>query len=463
MKKHINIIWSLVAIVIMSSCADDFLTIKPENLELTEDAIITAENLQQYMLSSYDAVRSNGFYSGIAKVTGDVLADDALTDNREFTWTQITNRAMNLFNPNGRDVWNNTYQAIDRANFTMRKIPEIFGDDANGTEANILRGEGLFIRALGHFHIVRFFSYPYAAENLSRPGIPYRTTGIAAIEEAAEIVGRGTLQNTYTRIIEDLEDAIELLPEFSETGANRISKQAAQAILAKVYFQMNDFANASTYADMVHNTDLFMLQSDVKYRYARASEGLSPEDGKEEVIFRLVSTAAADNSAGTMVGIYRSNDESRGNPQYYPSPALVNAFDANDKRREAYFLEEGGNIWSANYNYDYVDAIVITYGELQLIRAEAHAEVGNIGDATDAINDILERAGLNTLSSPNANAIINTSRAQRRLELALEGERLHELKRLRSDNIRGASWNDRSLLFQIPDSEQNGNPGIELN
>ncbi|RZK46592.1 MAG: RagB/SusD family nutrient uptake outer membrane protein, partial [Pedobacter sp.] len=103
--------------LLFASCEKmDFLEIKPENNVLTEDAIKTPEDLQRLMLSAYNQVRSAGFMGGTALVAGDVLADDAVTTNGTFDWTQIVAHSMDLFNPPGRNTWENTYNAINRAN-----------------------------------------------------------------------------------------------------------------------------------------------------------------------------------------------------------------------------------------------------------------------------------------------------------------------------------------------------------
>ena len=51
---------------------------------------------------------------------------------------------------------------------------------------------------------------------------------------------------------------------------------------------------------------------------------------------------------------------------------------------------------------------------------------------------------------------------ERRFELALQGERLFELKRLKQD-VRGEAWDSHKVIFQIPDIEQNGNPDVQMN
>ena len=98
---------------------------------------------------------------------------------------------------------------------------------------------------------------------------------------------------------------------------------------------------------------------------------------------------------------------------------------------------------------------------------EALASSNNATDLAEAVtwlNKIETRAyGVPvTTVAVGKDAVIDAIRKERRLELALRGERLHELKRLRQ-NVRTDTWDSRKTLFQIPDNEQSGNPTITLN
>jgi hypothetical protein len=102
-------------------------------------------------------------------------------------------------------------------------------------------------------------------------------------------------------------------------------------------------------------------------------------------------------------------------------------------------------------------APVICYDEILLIRAEAGLATGS-GDPAADLNAIQARAGV-----PATAATVDNITAERRKEFSLEGKHFFNLKRLKSNNIHGESWNSSRLIFQIPDIEQNGNPDIILN
>ena len=57
---------------------------------------------------------------------------------------------------------------------------------------------------------------------------------------------------------------------------------------------------------------------------------------------------------------------------------------------------------------------------------------------------------------------IKAVQKERRLEIALQGERLFELKRIKQ-SVRGEAWDSHKVMFQIPDVEQNGNPDVNMN
>ncbi len=73
------------------------------------------------------------------------------------------------------------------------------------------------------------------------------------------------------------------------------------------------------------------------------------------------------------------------------------------------------------------DWIVFRYGEVLLNYAEAAINLGNSGDALDAVNQIRTRAGIALLSSVDIDKVIH----ERKVELAFEGHRYWDLRRWR--------------------------------
>lgn len=459
-RKNIFLI-SLCLILGFTTCDDmDFLQIKPDNLILTDDAVKTVEDLEKLLLGTYQQVRSGGFWGGEALRGFGVISDDAIANTATFQWVQMTTHEMNLVNPVGRDLWQNTYNAINRANQVAFNdlAEEILS--ASGDKAIQFKAEAAFIRGFGHFHIVRAFGLPYSEEhkNTAEMGIPIRVRGVMDRETAFEIIQRSTVEEVYNQVITDLEFAAANLSSSNQWDSGRATSDIAKALLAKVHFYRHDYAQAAKWANEVISTGKYQLDEDMTAKYARAEKGTATH----EVIFMIPSISITEDSWGGLRA-FRTNDLTL--PIYHPSESLLQAYDdVNDKRFETFYKEINGSWYTTRFDYQYMDGIVMAYNELLLIYAEALAESGgDLNEALTALNLIEHRAyGENKTTQQDKESIINACRKERRLELALQGERLFELKRTRQ-NVRGNAWDSRKILFQIPDVEQSGNPYVTMN
>jgi tetratricopeptide (TPR) repeat protein len=458
-----NLFIVLIAILpAFTACDDmDFLQIKPDNLILTDDAVQTAGDIEKLLLGAYDDIRANGFWGGVALRGFNVISDDAIANTATFEWVQMTAHEMNLVNPVGRDQWQHTYRAINRANQVAysERTQEIL--TAAGDElANRFKAEAAFIRGLGHFHLVRAFGLPYSDEhkNTAGMGIPVRLHGVTDRETAFETVQRSTVEEVYNQIIADLEFAAANLPANHTWDSGRATQDIARACLAKVYFYMQDYDKAAQWAACVIRAGKYELDADMTAKYARAEMGTPTK----EVIFMIPSVSITEDSWGGLRA-FRTNDLAL--PVYHPSESLLNAHDReNDRRFAAFYKEVNGSWYTTRFDYQYMDAIVMGYNELLLLYAEALAEAGHdLPEALSALNQIERRAyGQAKTAQADKAAIIDAARKERRLEIALHGERLFELKRMRQD-VRGDAWDSRRIMFQIPDIEQSGNPAVTMN
>ena len=102
---------------------------------------------------------------------------------------------------------------------------------------------------------------------------------------------------------------------------------------------------------------------------------------------------------------------------------------------------------------------VIRIAEMYLIRAEANLRLGtSVGDTPQ--NDLAQvrnpvRTNLTVILLPTLNDVLN----ERYLELAYEGLRIHDIKRLQAAT--GTfPWNDKYLVFPIPQREVDATSGV---
>ena len=456
MKKVLKITLIFALAAFMVSC-NKFLEIKPEGETPEEEALQTPEDLQLTLNSCYDVLRSGNFMGGQGWFLPELMADHIRGEEFSGDWAAYYTRNTGIFIGATRNLWKEPYIMIYRTNVLLESFDLIEG--LSDDDRNRISGEAKFLRAMGHFELVRMFGQPYGyTPDNSHLGIPLRTTA------SQEPLLRATVGEVYAQIVADLQDAIPLLPATNDGYA---TSWAAKAYLARVYFQMNDFQNAFDLVDDVVSNGGFTLVSDVNGRFE--------VNATSETIFDLVSTGTLDNSSGTLQGYYRGEFA---RPSVTMSAYVWNVFqnlDTADTRRSWFTIANEGDENEEYYltkydSLDFFNVPLIHLTDMMLIRAECAAELGNTATAEADLNAILNRAGAEPLPAGlNAQDLIAAARIQREVEMVSEGNRLHELKRraVRGDvsaqQIRGADWDCPGLVVQFPDTELQANPNLTSN
>ena len=92
----------------------------------------------------------------------------------------------------------------------------------------------------------------------------------------------------------------------------------------------------------------------------------------------------------------------------------------------------------------------------RIISAECKTRLQQNADAD--YNAVHTRAGLTAKTGVTLNDIL----LERRLELAFEGHRTHDIKRLRG-TVDGLNWDDKKLVYPIPARELEANRNLQQN
>lgn len=457
MKRFsIHILLCLLLLMGAMGC-EKFLEIPPEGEIPTEEALQTPRDVQLLLNSCYDVLRSAKFMGGKMRNLSDLMGDDrdgrALTGN----WLSYHSHNTGIFNQETRDMWSEPYIMIYRCNVLLENmdlVPALGAEQKARTTA-----EAKFLRAVGHFELVRMFAQPYGfTPGNSHDGIPLR------LQASQEALPRATVGEVYAQVLSDLEAAKDALPT---TNGGYATSWAVKAYLARVHFQMNDFQSAYDYADEVIAGGGFSLDSNVM---ARFSSTATPEN-----IFNLISTGSLNNSGAELGGIYRSTNLS--NPPAGRMSAalyLTATADTQDLRGKHYYVlanpgQTNELVLLTRFNEPWFNVPLLHLAEMLLIRAEAAAELGNLSQAEADVNAVRNRAGLaNVTPGLDATSLKLIIRNERRLELVGEGHRFHDLRRQGvhdSPNllINGSPWDCNGMMVQLPDEERAGNPTIVLN
>jgi hypothetical protein len=344
-------------------------------------------------------------------------------------------------------MWQAIYAGINRANELIAKVPTVpLLTDKD--RAQIL-GEAHFLRALHHHNLVKFWG-----------DVPIVTAPITSIAEASQ-VSRASVADVYAQITADLNEAEKLITNTKNTRQGTVG--AVKALQARVRLYQKDWAGAERAADSV---------AAMGYTLAVAYADLFTANGSDtkEDIFRLIFTAEKANYIGYFY--LAKGSPWGGRREIAPTPSMVAAYDSGDARMAWSISYDGsGRVFGSKYptSIGAEHIHVIRFAEVMLIRAEALARQGKLEDAVAEYNKLRVRAKIKPhvygTDVTTQDEVINAILRERRVELAFEGDRWHDLNR---NGLTVATLGlpvDRAyqVLYPIPQRERDVAPNLGQN
>jgi len=453
--KNITAKILLVAMVLttFSSCKKSFLELNPPGNLTPEQALKTEADLAVALRGAYAGLRATAMYGRSLMVIGDMMADNTyqsvLNTNR---YTLFNNYTYNLTDGDVSGLWSNAYAIILRTN-------NIINANVSGATVNQIKGEARTIRALCYFNLVRYFARPFT-DNPAGLGVPIITVYNADLKP-----GRNTVAEVYAQIHADLNSAYNLMTTYS--NSSQFSKFAARALQARVFLTQNDKANARTAALDVINNGGFTLVTAAGHGAYWANSVIRTD--RVETIFEVSADAVANNAFDALSYIY---SQAGNYGDMLCADDLYASFEAADVRRALYATGVRGGLPSVfvnkypNFTGDHTDTKVLRLSEMYLIVAEATT---NETEARTYVNAITAQRGATAIASTGT-ALFNDIMAERRKELAFEGERYMDMQRFKLDINRGANYPAAARavpyanfrrVFPIPLTEIDVNPTIK--
>lgn len=145
-----------------------------------------------------------------------------------------------------KSLWQSHYAAITAANQALEAIERL----GNPASLNPQKGEALMCRAYAHFCLANIFCMPYdKSKSATELGIPYIKRTINEIDPPDE---RGTLEETYSNIQQDIEEGLPLIDnQIYSVPKYHFNKNAAHAFAARFYLYTHQWAKAIEHADAV--------------------------------------------------------------------------------------------------------------------------------------------------------------------------------------------------------------------
>ena len=254
------------------------------------------KNLLELSQGSYRLVKNDGGLIDNGYYFWAFGADDVTWNGTSTGATfKLYDYSRNIASSTTEYTWELGYRVIGNCN----KIIEIVQGLGNEStrEQTIMMGENYYLRALSYFLLVNEFAQPYSNNPTQNPGLPLKLTS----DPNDLPQSRSTVAEVYDQVVLDLKDAITYLTlQQGETPKSNIyaTKEAAEALLARVYLYMENWDGAWEMANNVITSGRFELERG--NRFATYSQ-LIPEDNKE-TIFAVRRTLDKDDDGYSRMG-----------------------------------------------------------------------------------------------------------------------------------------------------------------
>jgi starch-binding outer membrane protein, SusD/RagB family len=457
-----------IAMLSLGSCKKSFLNDpKPGSSVASTDVFASEDGARSYFNGIYRRMRIQYGTStdawGIASVNLareakglDIVLPDGASAWYGFDYTH-DNREPNFRRT--RFTWSFFYDFINQANIMIDGVSK--STSIPETVKPRLLGEARAMRAWCYFELVREFSHAYS-ENPDGKGVPIYDVPTSAATQGKP---RAKLSENYAMMLDDLKYAVANL------GTTRplkdvINKDVANGLLARVYLEMKDWANAKTAAQA-----------------AKANYPLTPSEyqpmtdiAKKEVIWGFPQQSDQTIFYGTPSAHYGYTGLVYNG--FFIDSNFVNTFTATDIRK-ATFVNTGltsTKKWVTKKfgtTTNFADHIIMMRtAEMWLIEAEAKARLGE-SDAATILYTLQKNRDPNAIASGNTGGadLMAEILYERRKELYGEiGISFMDIKRLGLPLVRSTGHptlyrfnfaaNENRFTLKIPQEEFDANKSL---
>lgn len=481
-----------ILVILCQGCQDTILDLDKQPLGVPSSAILfeTEEGIHMALNGAYAYTRNSGFNAFGQFVAREVGSDDANpgsspADGSVARMEQVSNFTYLTTQADLLTYYSHNYTLIARANLVINHAPNV---EMNAALQSRYIGEARFLRAFSYFNLVKGWG-----------GVSIITEIPEDPQEASQIKPRSSEAEVYNLIIEDLEYAIENLPEKSEYEASelgRATKGAARTMLAQVYLHQLDYANTLKYAMEVINSNEYSLNPEYSHNFI-------PEyQNGVESIWEIQFIERDERDVSNQWSHWQGIRGYIGWGFNSPSEDLVNHYEENDPRMHATIFFEGdtwpgtdevpvfaagtdpranrksmlAKPWPVGYpSNSPVNKVELRYADVLLMAAESNNELGNTADALNYLEMIRARARgdqdiLPEITTTDKIELRHAIWDERRSELAMEGYRYFDILRYNkvepgfAENLfhsLGKTNFDpaKHILFPIPQSEYDFSEG----
>lgn len=453
MKKLIIISLSIITLQsFLVSCTDAIDIDQPGILPL-ENAFETVSDLQLGLLGSYSLI------DGTPQIQFNSVFTDEIAIGIENGGQGLGDNTYGFeLNPTSAfptALWTRFYGALNQINRIISVSENIEVPDEDVEEFNDIRGQLFGLRAYCHFQLHSYYSEDYEDPNALSAivfNFPPPEEDIVNFQ-----LPRNTNAEMYAAILEDLTVAEGLLSD--QINSSFVSIDFTLALRARLEAYRGNYGVADALA-----ADL-LTRYDLADRDQYTDMYLNNDDDVTEVIFELTrqrndnfdqqGTTGSAFAGGWVGAIYAfGGADIDGAPYFEMGRSLFNTIDSDDIRFDVllnptslidpdYLINQdpttdvllvGKYPGKTEAGQDLLNDIkVFRASEMVLIRAEAAADSGNLSMAANFIDMLRDARFGSDQTAPvfgSEQEAFGAILDERRIELAFEGHRYRDLKRL---------------------------------
>lgn len=439
MKKYIYTILILIVSLFSATSCDEFLDLEPTTQLSSSLAFDNLAGIEAGINGVYSTIHSDWVERQwiFAEALSSTIVELNPINNSNYQDAINHSAYTDLFNT-GNYLWRMSFNSIHLVNQVLQALPDIpEPDEPTAFDKRRLQGEALFLRGMMYFVLNRFWGQPQ--NGLS---VPLLTEPILVSDKPA----RATIEEIKAQVISDLLEAERLMAGIHSNN-NRATVSVVKALLARVYFEYEDYEKAADYADQIISSGRFSLLVRnflITYDNTITSENIFS--------FLSINTDLAALNMYLRYTITRSNVVQLG-----VSPTLWATLENNPNDLRLLNLYQrlaGERRVTKKYDVRNMNLPYIRLPEMYLIRAESRANTGDLTGALADLNTLRNRSGLPPANPSNPEQLLDLIYVERTVEMALEGDYLHNHKRLKRE-VGGLPYEEAKykLVFFLPEDE----------
>jgi len=443
----------LIPAMLLATGCDSKLDVLPTASIDEKVALGTSKDVEVTLIGCYDGLQDTDVYGGGFQVTAELLAagTELLFGGTYSNLLELYNKTITTSNSSALNTWTDSYNTINRANNVLSALTIVDEDKRAKVE-----GEALFIRGSLYFELVKLYAKTWGdGDNAANPGVPIVLTPTRGISEE-DNRARNSVAEVYAQALADLTKAKSLLPVSNGIYA---TKNAATAQLSRLYLMQGNYAAARDAANEVIAAGTYSLEPAFSSNFFTFlnNGGANPD----EYIFSIVVTQQdGTNAMNTYFGSTITTipgTSGRGDIRISAAHRLL--YEAGDVRG-AFFITPSNNTFTRKHLDTFGNVLIFRLAEMYLTRAEANFRLGTVVGATPLadLNVIRTRAGLAAATTATLESILK----ERHLELAFEGQNLHDIKR-NKQSVGTFPYNSPKLILPIPQRETDVNTKLTQN